>query len=749
MISRSTSARIKLTLIAAIAAGCAGGGGSSPAPVQVTAPQSVLVQFSINVPGLSSKARQPAYISASTKSATISVTPGSASTIVNCTSVCSGQILAPIGSDTFTVKLFDATNGTGNLLATGTLTQTIVIDQANSVTVTFNGVAVSLAISLNPTSVTIGTPKTGGSAIAVTVNALDADGNIIVGPGAYVDTNGNPLTLTLHDSDVSGATQLSQTTLTQPTTGITLSYNGNSISSPTISVTAPNLTTQQAILTVNAAATPTPSPSPTASPSPTPSPSPSPTPSASPTQSPGGVPLQRFGSFLGSTNTFTVTSSGGSGSLTAASRHPLGARSLKYQGYTLSATFGSNNASQSFSVTVTDATGNGDINSPFTAWPGPLTPFLYLDVLSNGSQDVTFAQAPAISITSTNGFPGINCSWGAYAWNGSASVWTTLSGNANPSGNTVSWPAFTISGFDLAPGVHNYVAFVCQSQPAQTSLVYLANRNSGNILAYPANGNGNLTPTINITGAATGIQNPVGFALDLSGNIYAANDSGTSIMIFPAGSNGNVPPTILGGADSLIGPAEGIHVDKNGTIYVSSFGSNDVAIFPAGSYGDAIPTRFIQGGLTGLAGPVGLTTDANLNLWVANSGGSIVEFAPNASGNATPLGIIPANATTTLIEPESVSIDSNGRLVVGDYGDGTVKIFAAGATGTVAPVQVIISGLGTLTAGLDASNKIYAIGPSANILNVYAASASGSATPLNAISGGSTLINDAWFPRVF
>ena len=215
-------------------AGCSGQGTNSGTPVAtITTAPIEEVPFSIVVPAQTSAyVRKPAYVSASTKSATISVTPGNASTTVNCTSVCSGTIAAPAGSDTFTVNLYDAQNGTGNLLSTGTATQTIVVGQANTVSLTFNGVVASLSLSLNPTSVTTGTSTN----VAVTANALDADGNTIVGPGSYVNASGAALTLTLGDSDTSGATKLSQTTLTAPTTGITLAYNGSAVSpNPVIS----------------------------------------------------------------------------------------------------------------------------------------------------------------------------------------------------------------------------------------------------------------------------------------------------------------------------------------------------------------------------------------------------------------------------------------------------------------------------------------------------------------------------------
>jgi len=252
MISRASSTRATLlALIAALAAGCGGGGTTTPVTAQSPSQKTALVQFQITVRSPSSTARRPAYISTSTKSASIAVTPSGGSagtpTIVNCTTVCSAQVLAPVGSDTFAVKLFDAQNAGGNLLSTGTLTQTIVIDQANTVSVTFNGVVASLSVVLTPSSVTAGTSTT----VAVSANALDADGNTIIGPGSYANASGGALTVTLADSDGSSATHLSQSSLSAPTSGITLSYNGAAIANPTITASATGLTSAQAILTIS------------------------------------------------------------------------------------------------------------------------------------------------------------------------------------------------------------------------------------------------------------------------------------------------------------------------------------------------------------------------------------------------------------------------------------------------------------------------------------------------------------------
>jgi len=241
---------LALVAITALLVGC-GGGGSMPGVITQPQPQptqqktqNVSVSFTIVVPTASGAhtRRVPNYVSASTKSASIAV--GSATpTTVNCTTTCSGSVSAPVGSDTFSVNLYDATNGSGSLLSTGTLTQTIVANQANSVNVTFNGVVNSLAVAI----ANVVSPGTAGS-VGVTVNALDADGNTIVGPGVYVNASGTPVTIALSNSDASGNSTLSQTSITQPTSGIELNYTAAFDANPTISASATGFTTATAMV---------------------------------------------------------------------------------------------------------------------------------------------------------------------------------------------------------------------------------------------------------------------------------------------------------------------------------------------------------------------------------------------------------------------------------------------------------------------------------------------------------------------
>jgi hypothetical protein len=236
--------------IASLAACGSHASGLAPrAPfAQTTQPsaRAVSVAFRVAIPKGSQATRRAQYVSASTQSMSIAV--GGATAVVNCSSTCEGSIDAPVGDDTFTIKLFDAQNATGNLLATGATTQTIVADLANAVHVTLGGVAAALRLTLHPASIV---PGSAGSA-AVTVDALDADGNVIIGPGSYVDAAGNPIAIALSDSDTSGTSTLSKTSVSEPTSGIALNYTAALAIPPTITASASGFTDVAATLSLAA-----------------------------------------------------------------------------------------------------------------------------------------------------------------------------------------------------------------------------------------------------------------------------------------------------------------------------------------------------------------------------------------------------------------------------------------------------------------------------------------------------------------
>jgi hypothetical protein len=214
--------------------------------------------FSIAIPsasGTSSAQRRARYISAGTKSATIAF--GANRQTVNCTTTCVATLIASPGQQTFTAALYDQPNGSGNVLAIGATTATIVAGAQNVVSVAFGGVPAKLAVSLASASASAGS----AAVIPVVVQVIDAAGYTIVGPEPYANA------IAVVSDDSSGATTLSRSTLSAPGDALTLSYNGSAtVAAVHISASVPgaSVAAQSATLTIApAAAKPSPTPLPT------------------------------------------------------------------------------------------------------------------------------------------------------------------------------------------------------------------------------------------------------------------------------------------------------------------------------------------------------------------------------------------------------------------------------------------------------------------------------------------------------
>ena len=209
-----------------------GGGGQISSRASGIPPhtQRVSVQLSIAIPP-SSVGRLPRYVSPATKSVRIVVTPAGgaafAPVIANCAATCDAVVDAALGSDTFDLKLFDQQDAAGNVLSQGSVTQTIVEGTANTVRISLGGVVSKIVIAISPSTVS------GAGSVTVTVTAQDAAGRTIIGAVPYVNA------ISLTDTDSSGSTTLSTTSVPSPSTTVSLAYDGSaSFNSAVIGATA-------------------------------------------------------------------------------------------------------------------------------------------------------------------------------------------------------------------------------------------------------------------------------------------------------------------------------------------------------------------------------------------------------------------------------------------------------------------------------------------------------------------------------
>ena len=239
----------------------------------------------------------------------------------------------------------------------------------------------------------------------------------------------------------------------------------------------------------------------------------------------------------------------------------------------------------------------------------------------------------------------------------------------------------------------------------------------------------------------TGISAPQAIAVDGHGRIFVANEGVDEndpgkILVFAAGSHGNVRPIATIGRtptsdNTGLNDPVGMAVDAAGILYVvNTYGGPDKAgsiiVYAPDANGNVAPRAAIandaKAGRTQLKWPMGLALDAAGNMYVTNQAGgigaspeSVTIYAAGKFGNVAPIAII-TGSHTGLKLPHGIAIDTDGKIYVsndridedGHDGGGIdkVTVYASGSDGDVAPIATIN---GPLT-GLDNPAGI-AIGP--------------------------------------
>lgn len=242
---RATGVVLAMSSLVLAMTGCGGGNGRSPASIPVAPAPSASsagtsATFKIVVPSKTpvNASRHRHYVTSNVTAISFSVSQagstaaglvyyplnGSESYCSSGTSglTCTVQVQAPPGTDTFVVDLYDyAVNENepyqGYVVATGTVTQTITAQSANTVNITTDGVPTFAVMGM-----TNAYPTAAGS-YPLSLDIIDPDGNTIVG------SFDAPLTLT----SSSGNVTFSNATLNQNSdaTGITVNWNGTALGS--------------------------------------------------------------------------------------------------------------------------------------------------------------------------------------------------------------------------------------------------------------------------------------------------------------------------------------------------------------------------------------------------------------------------------------------------------------------------------------------------------------------------------------
>ncbi len=214
-------------------------------------------------------------------------------------------------------------------------------------------------------------------------------------------------------------------------------------------------------------------------------------------------------------------------------------------------------------------------------------------------------------------------------------------------------------------------------------------------------------------GPATSAQlaSPQGVAVDTSGNLYIADQASSRIRKVANGTITTVAGNGTAGYSGDGGPATsaqlawpvGVAVDTAGNIYIADTNNNRIRKVAAngtittvagnGNYaysGDGYPASSAQ-----VASPNGVAVDAAGNLYIADTGNSVIrEVALNGVIN-TVAGMYLSGAggysgdggsptSAQLNGPLGVALDSAGRLYIADTYNMVIRRVASGAITTVA-----------------------------------------------------------------
>jgi len=719
----TTHMRSALTIFglgtALVVTGCSGGSQSATPPAsKLTAPPTTLPQqkasvtLSILIPNAAAQAaarRRPRYISPATNSLSFAQN-GNVTTVVALTpsspgcspgpngTTCTVTVTATSGQNqSFTVKTFASSDGSGPPLSVQTVVATIVTGVANPLNLVLNGVIASLTAAFTVASLPYGL----AGATTLTVNELDASGNIIVGPGGFANASGAALTVTVTNGDATGSTSLAQTSLTQPGAPIGFTYTGGGLNTDTVTASASGVTSANATIAFTC----------------------NPTPSTSALFVLGQFPNFGYGLYpLSISGTSPAPSSvvDPPGIL----GYPLAVDSAG-RAYTFSGSV-SNGIPQpgaSIEEFCPQASGTNAVPYRSVTVSGDFT----VDSARNLYVLQAFGAGAMLEYPPDSGLPG-----------------------PVPSTEPTTAPERTISG--AATELSDASASGIAASAATTTNFYATVYNE--ILDFGSGQSGNVAPASTIANTAPGLLGPESVAVDGSGNVYvlyqtdyltaqpAAPTYNPLFITLPAiaeyAANGTLLRVISGPNNTDMGDAISIAVDGVGNVWVNSVveytGETgfypQVESFAPGASGDASPaTRFAMLGETS---PLGSSTSLDLqqlavdpttgNVYVCDSAGYGVivyngvgnylgQILPSQSGLGAAYGIAFSPSGNFVVQSQPLT---SGSVT---YGSAQLQFYPAltGTTGTTtaAPTNVVnLSSTYGYPApiALDAAGNVYELG---------------------------------------
>jgi hypothetical protein len=234
--------------------------------------------------------------------------------------------------------------------------------------------------------------------------------------------------------------------------------------------------------------------------------------------------------------------------------------------------------------------------------------------------------------------------------------------------------------------------------------IYVAGRDRNGavlIVEYSPEASGSSVPIRRLSLGPTGYDNPGSMGFDAGGDVYVGLDY--SIAIFSPGST--LPSRVIAGSATQIDSINGIAIAADGTLYATTgvFGVGSVLVFAPNASGNAAPARTITGTpASPFYAPSGIALDMNGHLYVAAfiaSGPPLIfELDSQVSGLASPIKTIYGSATTLdgigciqLDGAQNLYVENNTQISVGTNYVPSIVVFDSTSSGNVKPTHVISS----------------------------------------------------------
>lgn len=176
-------------------------------------------------------------------------------------------------------------------------------------------------------------------------------------------------------------------------------------------------------------------------------------------------------------------------------------------------------------------------------------------------------------------------------------LWASgLNGNVKPS-RAIAGPATELDG----PAAMAFDA---------SGNLYVANEKGNSVTVYDRNAAGNAPPIRTLAGRSTGLSGPSALAIDQrTGLLYVANSSSGNgaITAYELTQSGNAAPeVVIKGSETGLDRPVGVAVDGAGFIYVSNFPypGGFFTVYKPGSNGNAAPIQTIKGSKVHVSGQI-------------------------------------------------------------------------------------------------------------------------------------------------